>query len=123
RCKSVRDTESIHLKWNFLFLLLWIIAVAEAANILIYSPSYSKSHLISNGRIADTLSKAGHNVVMFVPEYEQTNFTGTKYAKVIKMGNLVNISLLNFWALSMYSFREKLARSERDFMASNLTTF
>ncbi|KHN71872.1 Putative UDP-glucuronosyltransferase ugt-47, partial [Toxocara canis] len=68
--------------------LLCVYSFANAANILIYSPSYSKSHLISNGRIADVLSNAGHNVVMLIPEYERTKFNGTKHAKVIRIANV-----------------------------------
>ncbi|KAI1698517.1 putative UDP-glucuronosyltransferase ugt-47 [Ditylenchus destructor] len=30
--------------------------------ILVFSPTISKSHMISNGRIADTLAADGHNV-------------------------------------------------------------
>ncbi|KAK6012393.1 hypothetical protein OSTOST_22461 [Ostertagia ostertagi] len=39
-----------------------IATVADAGKILVYSPSISYSHLISNGRIADALVKAGHDV-------------------------------------------------------------
>ncbi|EFP07067.1 CRE-UGT-49 protein [Caenorhabditis remanei] len=67
------------------FLLLPLLAV-DAGKVLVYSPSISRSHLISNGRIADALVDAGHDVVMFIPEYELlTEFTGTKKAKVITM--------------------------------------
>ncbi|CAA94866.2 UDP-glucuronosyltransferase [Caenorhabditis elegans] len=71
--------------YTFLFLLLSLLAV-DAGKILVYSPSISRSHLISNGRIADALVDAGHDVVMFITEYEPlTEFTGTKKAKVITM--------------------------------------
>ncbi|KAF1749834.1 hypothetical protein GCK72_016379 [Caenorhabditis remanei] len=67
------------------FLLLPLLAV-DAGKVLVYSPSISRSHLISNGRIADALVDAGHDVVMFIPEYELlTEFTGTKKAKVMTM--------------------------------------
>ncbi|XGW01929.1 hypothetical protein V3C99_014204 [Haemonchus contortus] len=67
-----------------------IIAIANAGKILVYSPSISYSHLISNGRIADTLVRAGHDVVMFIPEYmsSTSKFNGTKLAKVIRMNNI-----------------------------------
>ncbi|GMS79435.1 hypothetical protein PENTCL1PPCAC_1610, partial [Pristionchus entomophagus] len=54
--------------------LLWIVAatiigLGDAGKILVYSPSISASHLISNGRIAKTLAIAGHEVTLFIPEY------------------------------------------------------
>ncbi|CAI4229779.1 unnamed protein product [Auanema sp. JU1783] len=53
-------------------------------------PSISASHLISNGRIADTLAEAGHEVVMFVPEYIKSlaSFKGAKKAKIIHMKDI-----------------------------------
>ncbi|CAI2354425.1 unnamed protein product [Caenorhabditis sp. 36 PRJEB53466] len=76
-------THILHL------LLLLVIAVADAGKILVYSPSISRSHLISNGRFADALVDAGHDVVMLILEYEPlTDFTGTKKAKVITMKGL-----------------------------------
>ncbi|CAI5451662.1 unnamed protein product [Caenorhabditis angaria] len=73
----------------FLLLFFTIIGSLESGKILVYSPSISRSHLISNGRIADTLVDAGHEVVVLILEYETlTEFTGTKKAKVIKMTNI-----------------------------------
>ncbi|CAL2043450.1 unnamed protein product [Caenorhabditis brenneri] len=70
-----------------LYILLPILFLSvESGKVLVYSPSISRSHLISNGRIADTLVDAGHEVVMFIPEYEPIGeFTGTKKAKVMTM--------------------------------------
>uniref|UniRef100_A0A1I7T4K0 UDP-glucuronosyltransferase n=1 Tax=Caenorhabditis tropicalis TaxID=1561998 RepID=A0A1I7T4K0_9PELO len=69
-----------------LYLLAIFFLCVDAGKVLVYSPSISRSHLISNGRIADALVDAGHDVVMFIPEYELlTEFTGTKKAKVITM--------------------------------------
>lgn len=74
-----------------IFLLFTIFGVVNSGKVLVYSPSISRSHLISNGRIADALVDAGHDVVMFIPEYEPlTDFTGTKKAKVITMKNFSN---------------------------------
>lgn len=42
-----------------------IYVLTNAANILVYGPSYSTSHVMSNARIAETLANAGHNVVSF----------------------------------------------------------
>ncbi|VDO75442.1 unnamed protein product [Haemonchus placei] len=75
--------------WS-LAVIAAVVAIVDAGKILIYSPSISYSHLISNGRIADTLVRAGHDVVMFIPEYmsSTSNFNGTKLAKVIRMNNI-----------------------------------
>ncbi|ETN79846.1 hypothetical protein NECAME_09601 [Necator americanus] len=65
------------------FWLLLLVVNVDSGKILVYSPSISFSHLISNGRIADAL-------VMFIPEYmsETSTFNGTKYAKVVRMKNI-----------------------------------
>uniref|UniRef100_A0A915B4P3 glucuronosyltransferase n=3 Tax=Parascaris univalens TaxID=6257 RepID=A0A915B4P3_PARUN len=76
--------------WTLLDLVLLsnAICVAHAANILVYSPSYSASHLMGNARIADTLAESGHNVVMFIPEYEPIAFNKTNFAKIITMHSI-----------------------------------
>jgi hypothetical protein len=38
---------------------------SSAAKILVFSPTMSRSHMISNARIADSLAKDGHNVVSY----------------------------------------------------------
>lgn len=43
--------------------LALIIQFSDCGRVLVYSPSISFSHLISNGRIADALAEAGHEVV------------------------------------------------------------
>lgn len=58
---------------SFLFLLLASFASAGfCAKILVYSPSISNSHLVSNGRIADLLVKNGHDVVSMKRIMERT---------------------------------------------------
>lgn len=47
----------------FLILLSSFASAGFCAKILVYSPSISNSHLVSNGRIADLLVKNGHEVV------------------------------------------------------------
>nr|CAD2169313.1 unnamed protein product [Meloidogyne enterolobii] len=47
-----------------LFLLIYLFNV-ESSKILVFSPTISRSHMISNARIADTLASDGHNVVSF----------------------------------------------------------
>ncbi|RCN49869.1 UDP-glucoronosyl and UDP-glucosyl transferase [Ancylostoma caninum] len=72
--------------------VFWLVLlfVADAGKILVYSPSISYSHLISNGRIADALAKAGHDVVMFIPEYSAstTKFAAAKHARIVRMNNI-----------------------------------
>ncbi|CAJ0581357.1 unnamed protein product, partial [Mesorhabditis spiculigera] len=43
--------------------------VSPAYKILVFAPTISASHMISNGRIADALAKAGHDVVLFEPDF------------------------------------------------------
>ncbi|EFP00344.1 hypothetical protein CRE_18443 [Caenorhabditis remanei] len=77
---------------KLLLILLISLGTVNTGKVLVYSPSISRSHLISNGRIADALVDAGHEVVMFIPEYEPlTEFTGTKKAKVITLRNFKHI--------------------------------
>ncbi|KAK0397894.1 hypothetical protein QR680_002324 [Steinernema hermaphroditum] len=54
---------------NRLLMTLLFLSVAEAYRILVFSPTISRSHMISNGRIADELAKAGHEVILFEPEF------------------------------------------------------
>ncbi|EYB85018.1 hypothetical protein Y032_0306g2003 [Ancylostoma ceylanicum] len=72
-------------------VVFWLVlfTIVDAGKILVYSPSISYSHLISNGRIADALAKAGHDVVMFIPEYSSstTKFIPAKHAKIVRMNN------------------------------------
>lgn len=44
-------------------LLATFVNAAFSYKILVFSPATSKSHLISNGRLADELARAGHDVV------------------------------------------------------------
>ncbi|CAI2355599.1 unnamed protein product [Caenorhabditis sp. 36 PRJEB53466] len=51
--------------------------------ILVFSPATSKSHLISNGRLADELARAGHDVTVLELDFLQISGT-TKSVKVAK---------------------------------------
>ncbi|CAL2045291.1 unnamed protein product [Caenorhabditis brenneri] len=44
-------------------------SLAFSHKILVFSPTASKSHMISQGRIADELANAGHEVVNFEPDF------------------------------------------------------
>ncbi|CAK5047080.1 unnamed protein product [Meloidogyne enterolobii] len=52
--------KNIFLK--YLLFLIYLFNV-ESSKILVFSPTISRSHMISNARIADTLASDGHNVV------------------------------------------------------------
>uniref|UniRef100_A0A0N4Z514 glucuronosyltransferase n=1 Tax=Parastrongyloides trichosuri TaxID=131310 RepID=A0A0N4Z514_PARTI len=71
------------------FCILLIIDGVKCAKILIYTPSYTGSHIMVNGKIADTLIKEGHDVTMLILDYDSSvKFNGTKLGKVVRMGNL-----------------------------------
>ncbi|KAH7714675.1 Protein UGT-46, partial [Aphelenchoides avenae] len=44
-------------------------SAAAGYKILVFSPTLSRSHMISNGRVADALAKAGHDVTLLEVEY------------------------------------------------------
>ncbi|GMT09313.1 hypothetical protein PFISCL1PPCAC_610, partial [Pristionchus fissidentatus] len=46
-----------------------LVQLCSSGRILVYSPSISASHLISNFRIAKTLAEANHQVTIFIPAY------------------------------------------------------
>lgn len=48
---------------GLLLATFFAILPSDAYKILVFSPTISRSHMISNGRIADALAKDGHNVV------------------------------------------------------------
>ncbi|CAI2353740.1 unnamed protein product [Caenorhabditis sp. 36 PRJEB53466] len=63
-------------------LILSIFNSCFAYNILVFSPATSKSHLISNGRIADELVRAGHKVTLLEIEFLRISDT-TKSAELV----------------------------------------
>lgn len=60
----------------------------QAGKILFYSPTFSPSHILFNGKLVDLLVKEGHDVVMVIPEYVDIPINGTKLGKVIRMKNV-----------------------------------
>uniref|UniRef100_A0A8R1HJC9 glucuronosyltransferase n=1 Tax=Caenorhabditis japonica TaxID=281687 RepID=A0A8R1HJC9_CAEJA len=68
---------------TFFLTLLVIFDVSSAYKILVFSPATSKSHLISNGRLADELARAGHDVTLLELDFLKIAHT-TKTAKVAK---------------------------------------
>uniref|UniRef100_A0AC35FK78 Glucuronosyltransferase n=1 Tax=Panagrolaimus sp. PS1159 TaxID=55785 RepID=A0AC35FK78_9BILA len=65
--------------------------------IKMFSVSNSKSHMISNGRIADALAEAGHNVTFLSVEgiIPTKDFPTTKLAKVVILGRIPEERLIN----------------------------
>uniref|UniRef100_A0A914V172 glucuronosyltransferase n=1 Tax=Plectus sambesii TaxID=2011161 RepID=A0A914V172_9BILA len=70
-----------------LLVICWLFFQPTSSyRILVYSPTVSKSHVISNTRIAETLAKAGHDVVLYLPEYDkESGNIGSTLAKQIKL--------------------------------------
>uniref|UniRef100_A0A1I7T1B4 UDP-glucuronosyltransferase n=1 Tax=Caenorhabditis tropicalis TaxID=1561998 RepID=A0A1I7T1B4_9PELO len=52
-----------------ILLVSILFTLTDAHKILVFSPTASKSHMISQGRIADELANAGHEVVNFEPDF------------------------------------------------------
>ncbi|KAI6199343.1 Glucuronosyltransferase [Aphelenchoides besseyi] len=53
----------------FFVLLLLLPATVNGYKILVYSPSISRSHLISNARVAEVLARDGHDVTLLQLDY------------------------------------------------------
>lgn len=64
-------------------------SIIDAAKILVYCPSISKSHVLLCAKYADLLHNAGHDTVLFIPSYSSplNNFDGAKHAKVWRLHN------------------------------------
>uniref|UniRef100_A0A0N4Z614 glucuronosyltransferase n=1 Tax=Parastrongyloides trichosuri TaxID=131310 RepID=A0A0N4Z614_PARTI len=97
---------------NSLSFVLFIVAnlflSAHNLRILVYSPKLGHSHINFNGKIADILVKAGHDVTFLAPEIGDVKLTnGTKLAKIISIKPHPEVSeeyskmpaLLNPWVL------------------------
>ncbi|KAK6038559.1 hypothetical protein COOONC_23936 [Cooperia oncophora] len=59
----------------FIFILLCFFVTVDSYKILVFSPTISRSHMISNGRIADELAMAGHDVVLLEPDFLNISHT------------------------------------------------
>ncbi|KAI1701241.1 UDP-glucoronosyl and UDP-glucosyl transferase domain-containing protein [Ditylenchus destructor] len=77
-------------EYSTLFLFVVLTTTAAAHKLLIFSFTSSKSHMLSNGRIADALAQAGHNVTLLSLEFliSTDELPTTKYARVIRMGSV-----------------------------------
>ncbi|KAE9546149.1 hypothetical protein FO519_010639, partial [Halicephalobus sp. NKZ332] len=67
-------------------LLFFIIGVSDFAvgyKILYFNPTFGKSHVTFNGKVADTLAAAGHDVVVYQPIVnEKIKGTGSYHKNV-----------------------------------------
>jgi hypothetical protein len=59
-------------KMRSFLLFLCFVSFSHAYKILVYSTTFSKSHIVSNARIADVLAKDGHDVVSFYGLFDLT---------------------------------------------------
>uniref|UniRef100_A0A7E4URZ0 glucuronosyltransferase n=1 Tax=Panagrellus redivivus TaxID=6233 RepID=A0A7E4URZ0_PANRE len=86
--KALKFLPKVPLLCIFL-VISTIVQNGNAAKILLYTPSISPSHIVMSGRMADILIDAGHDVVLFIPEYDPAvTLNGTKKAKIWRMENI-----------------------------------
>uniref|UniRef100_A0A1I7US59 glucuronosyltransferase n=1 Tax=Caenorhabditis tropicalis TaxID=1561998 RepID=A0A1I7US59_9PELO len=64
--------------------------VVDAAKILVYCPSISKSHVLLCSKYADLLHNAAHDTVLFIPSYSSllNDYDGARHAKVWRLHNV-----------------------------------
>ncbi|CAJ0955545.1 unnamed protein product, partial [Mesorhabditis belari] len=85
-----------------ILIFLLLLVFSNAYKILVFSPTISRSHMISNGRIADELAKAGHNVTLFEPDFLSI-WHKVKNAKLAKRLPVFGFSDALWKAISMFS--------------------
>uniref|UniRef100_A0A914WMG1 glucuronosyltransferase n=1 Tax=Plectus sambesii TaxID=2011161 RepID=A0A914WMG1_9BILA len=89
----------------------FLLAVASlqlctAYKILVYSPGISNSHLMFNGRIADLLINAGHDMLIYKPELmARANKNGSDVARILT----VDVGLKEKWAKAFEKLDYKLS--------------
>uniref|UniRef100_A0A914XCS9 glucuronosyltransferase n=2 Tax=Plectus sambesii TaxID=2011161 RepID=A0A914XCS9_9BILA len=82
---------------KILLLVVALLQLCAAYKILVYSPGLSNSHLMFNGRIADLLISAGHDVLIYKPELMAAATTnGSDIARML----VVDIGVKEKWAKS-----------------------
>ncbi|KAF7639096.1 hypothetical protein Mgra_00001328 [Meloidogyne graminicola] len=90
-----------------LFLLSFPQIYVNASKILVFSPTISRSHMISNARIADTLAADGHNVTLVEVEFIELvgELNASKHANTLLVpGRFMNLDGFNVSALAKMSF-------------------
>jgi len=71
------------MKFIVLLSFFTLSAFAERLKILYFNPRYAKSHVTFNGKIADILAAAGHDVVVYQPIVnEEIKVTGSSHENV-----------------------------------------
>ncbi|EGT46668.1 CBN-UGT-50 protein [Caenorhabditis brenneri] len=75
-----------------LFCLTTVYFIVDAAKILVYCPSISKSHVLLCAKYADLLHNASHDTVLFIPSYSSllNDYDGAKHAKVWRLHNVTD---------------------------------
>uniref|UniRef100_A0AC35F1Y0 UDP-glucuronosyltransferase n=1 Tax=Panagrolaimus sp. PS1159 TaxID=55785 RepID=A0AC35F1Y0_9BILA len=65
------------------YVLTLFYSTAFGFKILLYNPKFAQSHVTFTGKLADTLAAAGHDVVIYQPEFnENITITGSKNKNV-----------------------------------------
>nr|CAD2176603.1 unnamed protein product [Meloidogyne enterolobii] len=96
---------------NILFkysLFLIFLFNAESSKILVFSPTISRSHMISNARIADTLASDGHNVTLLEVEFFEKigELNASKVANTILVpGQFIDPKEFNTSMIAEMSFK------------------
>uniref|UniRef100_A0A914XHB5 UDP-glucuronosyltransferase n=1 Tax=Plectus sambesii TaxID=2011161 RepID=A0A914XHB5_9BILA len=88
-----------------ILLLVASLQLCAAYKILVYSPGLSNSHLMFNGRIADLLINAGHDVLIYKPELSAiANKNGSDIARMF----VVDVGVKEKWAKTFEKFDDMI---------------
>nr|CAD2169311.1 unnamed protein product [Meloidogyne enterolobii] len=96
-----------NILFKYLFLLIYLFNV-ESSKILVFSPTISRSHMISNARIADTLASDGHNVTLLEVEFFEKigELNASKVANTILVpGQFIDPKEFNTSMIAEMSFK------------------
>uniref|UniRef100_A0AC34PWG1 Glucuronosyltransferase n=2 Tax=Panagrolaimus sp. JU765 TaxID=591449 RepID=A0AC34PWG1_9BILA len=72
------------MKFSQLFLIFLLIGITGGYKILYYIPRFCKSHVNFNGKIADVLAAAGHDVVVYQPIVDETMKETGSHVKTVR---------------------------------------
>uniref|UniRef100_A0A1I8BZS0 Glucuronosyltransferase n=1 Tax=Meloidogyne hapla TaxID=6305 RepID=A0A1I8BZS0_MELHA len=94
---------------KYLFLInSFILFYVETSKILIFSPTISRSHIISNARVADTLASDGHNVTLLEVEFivPVGELNASKIAnKILVSGQFMDLKEVNPSMVAKMAFK------------------
>uniref|UniRef100_A0A914DZS4 Glucuronosyltransferase n=1 Tax=Acrobeloides nanus TaxID=290746 RepID=A0A914DZS4_9BILA len=72
------------MKFQYFLIPILFFFTTSAYKILVYNPKFGTSHVNFNGKLADILVHAGHDVKVYAPTIDDSITTnGTKLAKVL----------------------------------------